>query len=109
MSPSPFHPVTQFNSGQPLRDRRPDTLVHPFLSDVKFTLRAHAVCGIVDPISGASEQGTINRDKETLQLNTLIESDTAASPAAGNASDDCICLEFIGDNGYCPKHGDGHK
>ena len=29
----------------------------------------------------------------------------AASPAAGGASDDCICLEFIGDNGPRPVHG----
>jgi len=90
------HPVTQFNSGQPLRDRRPDNLVHPFLSDVKFTLRAHEVCGIVDAISGASEQGSINRDKETLQLNTLIESDSALGNLPALVREHAALVDRIG-------------
>jgi hypothetical protein len=86
-NPSPSRHVTPHNCGQPLQDRRPDTLVHPFLSDVKLTLHAHEICGIVDAIGTDTVSASDNNRKKFLQSNRLIESNPAASPAAGNASE----------------------
>jgi hypothetical protein len=92
MNPSPFHPVTQFNCGQPLRGQVPSP-IHPHLHDVGISLHAHEVCGIVDPISGDNIREESNNQKPLLGLispTQLIESNPAASPAAGSASA-CEC------------------
>ena len=89
-SHDPHPPIDSIHSGQPLRDRRPAELVHPFLRDVKFTLHAHEVCGIVDGTKADVNSASDNNRKKFLPLtqsNKLIESTPAASPAAGGASD----------------------
>ena len=100
--------VTPHNCGQPLRGQHSDP-IHPHLSEVSGY--NHIAPGIgKSSISSSSEAASVTDANTTPpHPNTSsvsnIASESAASPAAGGASERCICLEYIGDNGPCPVHG----
>lgn len=98
MSPL-FHPVTQFNQGQPCRLHAQE--VQPDTVEVHFGFESAPItpCNINCRVSSNYES------PNTKDLDVTNSNAPAASPAAGNASGDCICLEYIGDNGPCPVHG----
>ena len=109
-NPQDPHPVNRNNCALPLR-QSPDDHVCGDLHAVEVR---H-----LDFNAGGNPKGSIssNSDRPSeSDTNTLplcpktssvsnIVSESAASPAAGGASERCICLEYIGDNGPCPVHG----
>ena len=89
--PSP-HPINSITQAQPLSLRQTEVPIHPNLKDVNCGLHADEVCGMIDPITGDTNNEDVYNRKSFLSLNKLIESSPVASPAAGNASADCaVC------------------
>jgi hypothetical protein len=88
------HPVTQFNCTQPLRPH----YVGQVDRDASTGLHRSGCDKNENTPDGLRYVTLANENGDNL-------GESKASPAAGNASGACICLEYIGDNGPCPVHG----
>jgi len=91
------HLVTQFNCTQPLRPHQDGQVAR----DASTGLHRSG-CDKFTELSSGEDKLHNHSQSDAISTNRNLP---AASPAAGNASGDCICLTYIGDNGPCPVHG----
>ena len=83
------HPINSITRAQPLSLRQTEVPIHPNLKDVNCGLHTSLTCGIIDSITGDTQNEDVYNRKSFLRLNKLIESNPAAAPAAAScASED---------------------
>ena len=114
-NPQDPHPVNRNNCTLPLRRTADDSVcgdlreVHTRTEAANVAAHGITPCNIncypsfsESSISDVTEKGNGNN---APVIGTCTDKVTSASPAAGGASERCLCLLYIGDNGPCPVHG----
>ena len=96
-NPQDPHPVTQFNCTAPCRPHQ----IGQADRDASYGLHRNGC----DNSKEGDESVRYVLLAPVIGDNSAESKPPAASPAAGGASERCICLEYIGDNGPCPVHG----
>ena len=111
---NPQHPVNRNNCTIPLRRTADDSVcgdlreVHTRTEAANEAAHGTIPCNINYRVSSTDDVTVEGNESNAPHIGTCTDLVTSASPAAGGASERCICLEYIGDNGPCPVHGDRH-